>query len=61
MNTHTHNYILAIVIFLQPSAVQPSALPYLKASRSTGDSAAGLWVVEAERCRCGDEGRRGEA
>lgn len=41
---------------MQPSSVQPSALPHLKASKSTGTSSAELWVVEAGRCRCGDEG-----
>lgn len=45
-HTDTHNYILEI--FFQPSAVQPSALPHAEASRSTGGSAAGLWVVETE-------------
>lgn len=45
-HTNTHNYILEI--FFQPSAVQPSALPHAEASRSTGGSAAGLWVVETE-------------
>lgn len=63
--THTHARIYVhkevFVVLLQLSAVQPTALPHTKASRSTGENGTGLWVVETEQWRCGDEGRRGEA
>lgn len=60
-HTRTYTQLYSCNRFLQPSAVQPSALLHSKASRSTGENGAGLWVVETERWRCGDEGRRGEA
>lgn len=48
-NTHKDTALRSCNHFFQPSAVQSSALPHSKASRSTAESVARLWVVEAER------------
>lgn len=61
LETHIYIYKEVFVVLLQLSAVQPSVPSHIKASSSTGENSTGLWVVETEQWRCGDEGRRGEA